>query len=238
MASDKRSTCERLWSEVDAFLSAKLNTSDLVLETALRNSDRAGLPAIQVTANEGRMLQLLAEAQGAKRILEIGTLGGYSTICLARALPNDGFLLSLELEPKYAAVARKNIERAGLNKLVKIKVGDAGVLLAQLIAKGNERFDLIFIDADKARYPEYFKKSMELCRPGTLIVADNIVRKGAVIEADNADPNVQGVRRLLDLIAAEPNVSATAIQSVGSKGYDGFILARVSKPRRTNRVET
>ncbi|MEY2486765.1 MAG: hypothetical protein QOH39_2413 [Verrucomicrobiota bacterium] len=219
---------ERLWDEVDVFLSQKLRTSDAVLEAALRESERAGLPAIQITPNQGRMLQLLAQTQGANRILEIGTLGGYSTICLARALSSNGSIVSLELKAEYAAVARKNIERAGLQNLVTIVVGDARQSLQQLVANKTPQFDLIFIDADKAGYPEYFDWSLKLSRSGTLIVADNIVRKGAVVDADSSDANVQGVRRMLDLVAAEPRVIATAIQTVGSKEYDGFVLARVT----------
>lgn len=216
-----------LWDAVDVFLSTKLGTTDEALEAALHASKEAGLPEIQVTSNLGRFLQLLAQTQGANRILEIGTLGGYSTICLARALPPGGCLLSLELEPGHAEIARRNIIDAGLQELVSIKVGDATRSLAELIAHKTAPFDFIFLDANKDGYPEYFELSLQLCRPGTLIVVDNIVRKGAVMDDQSSDVNVQGVRRMLDLIAAEPSISATAIQTVGSKGYDGFVLARV-----------
>jgi predicted O-methyltransferase YrrM len=228
MASDESNEGPGLlWDAVDVFLSEKLGTTDAQLEAALQASEEAGLPQIQVTPNLGRFLQLLAETQGANRILEIGTLGGYSTISLARALPAGGYLISLELEPGHAEIARQNIKQAGLEELVTITVGDAKQLLAELIANKTTPFDFIFLDANKDGYPDYFKLSLQLSRPGTVIVVDNIVRKGAVIDAHNPDANVQGVRRLLDVIAAEPGVSATAIQTVGSKGYDGFVLARV-----------
>ena len=187
----------------------------------------AGLPAIQVSANQGRLLQLLAQTQGARRILEMGTLGGYSTIWLARALPPEGCLISLELEASYAEVARKNLARANLEKLVTIRVGPAADALAQIFSEKTAPFDFVFIDADKAGYPNYFAWAMKLSRPGTLIVADNVVRKGALLDSDSDDANVQGMRRMLDIIAADRRASATAIQTVGSKGYDGFVLARV-----------
>jgi predicted O-methyltransferase YrrM len=228
MSSDEKDEGPELWDSVDVFLSEKLGTSDAELEAALDASKQAGLPPIQVTANLGRFLRLLAETQGASRILEIGTLGGYSTISLARALPPDGCVVSLELEPGHAEVARKNIEQAGLQERVRIKVGDATQSLAEIIAMKTAPFDFIFLDANKDGYPEYLKLSLQLSRPGTLIVVDNIVRKGAVIDGISSDANVQGVRRMLDLIAAEPRVSATAVQTVGSKGYDGFVLARVT----------
>jgi predicted O-methyltransferase YrrM len=227
MAAKKKGKDARLWDAVDRFLSDKLGTTDAVLEAALQRSEQAGLPPIQVTPNLGRLLQLLAQTQGARRILEVGTLGGYSTIWLARALPPGGCVVSLELERTYAEIAQKNITRAGLQKLVTIKVGDARRLLVEMVANKTKPFDFIFLDADKASYPEYFRSSLQLSRPGTLIVVDNIVRKGAVIDAHDPDANVRGVRQLLDLIAAEPRVNATATQTVGSKGYDGFILARV-----------
>jgi predicted O-methyltransferase YrrM len=218
---------EELWNRVDEFLSNKLGTSDPVLEAALRASAEAGLPAIQVSANQGKLLQLLAQTQGARRILEMGTLGGYSTIWLARALPPEGCLISLELEASYAEVARKNLARANLEKLVTIRVGPAADALAQLFSEKTAPFDFVFIDADKAGYPNYFAWAMKLSRPGTLIVADNVVRKGALLDPDSNDANVQGMRRMLDIIAADRRASATAIQTVGSKGYDGFVLARV-----------
>jgi predicted O-methyltransferase YrrM len=217
----------QLWNGVDVFLSQEIRPSDPVLVAALRASAKAGLPAIQVSANQGRFLQLLAQTQGARRILEMGTLGGYSTIWLGRALPPEGCLISLELEASYAEVARKNVSRANLEKLVTIRVGPACETLAQLFSEKTAPFDFIFIDADKPGYPNYFEWAMKLSRPGTLIVADNVVRKGALLDSDSNDANVQGMRRLLNLIAADPRVSATGIQTVGSKGYDGFVLARV-----------
>ncbi len=231
MPANESNDGSELWDAVDVFLSGKLGTTDAILEAAWQASAHAGLPPIQVTPNLGRLLQLLAQTQGAKRILEIGTLGGYSTICLARALPPGGCLVSLELETRHARVARKNIKRAGLQKLVTIEVGDAKQLLAKLVANKTAPFDFIFLDANKDGYPEYFRWSLRLSRPGTLIVVDNIVRRGAVIDGSSSDANVRGVRQLLDLIAAEPRVSATAIQTVGSKGYDGFVLARVTRLR-------
>jgi predicted O-methyltransferase YrrM len=228
MPKKEKNASEELWDKIDEFLSQKLVTSDDLLEAALRDSEKANLPGIQVTPNQGKLLQLLAQIQGARRILEMGTLGGYSTICLARALPPGGCLISLELDPAYAQVARKNIERAGLHRRVTIKVGPANDSLAQLVSEKVAPFDFIFIDADKAGYPDYLRFAMKLSRPGTVIVADNVVRKGAVIEANSSDANVQGVRRMLDMIASENRVSATGIQTVGSKGHDGFVLARVN----------
>jgi predicted O-methyltransferase YrrM len=228
MPKKEKNASEELWDKIDEFLSQKLGTSDDLLEAALRDSEKANLPGIQITPNQGKLLQLLAQIQGACRILEMGTLGGYSTICLARALPPRGCLISLELDPAYAQVARKNIERAGLHRRVTIKVGPANDSLAQLVSEKVAPFDFIFIDADKAGYPDYFRFAMKLSRPGTVIVADNVVRKGAVIEANSSDANVQGVRRMLDMIASENRVSATGIQTVGSKGHDGFVLARVN----------
>jgi predicted O-methyltransferase YrrM len=226
-SSDSTKMNEKLWNRVDDFLSEVLGTSDPVLEAALRASAKAGLPAIQVSANQGRLLQLLALAQGARRILEMGTLGGYSTIWLARALPPEGCLISLELEASYAEVARKNVSRANREKLVTIRVGPASETLAQLFLEKTAPFDFIFIDADKPGYPNYFEWAMKLSRPGTLIVADNVVRKGALLDSDSNDANVQGMRRLLNIIAADRRISATGIQTVGSKGYDGFVLGRV-----------
>jgi predicted O-methyltransferase YrrM len=228
MPTKEKEPSAELWDKIDEFLSQKLGTSDDLLEAALRNSEKAGLPGIQVTPNQGKLLQLLAQIQGARRILEMGTLGGYSTICLARALPPDGSLISLELDPTYAQVARRNVERAGLHQRVTITVGAANDSLAQLVSAGVAPFDFIFIDADKAGYPGYFRLALKLSRPGTVIVVDNIVRKGTVIEPDSPDANVQGVRRMLDVVASEEGVSATGIQTVGSKGHDGFVLARVN----------
>ena len=215
------------WTAVDRYITDTLLSPDPVLEAALKTSANARLPSINVTPNQGKLLQLLAQAQGARNILEIGTLGGYSTIWLARALPLGGQLITLEFEPKYAEVARANITRAGLVDVVEFRVGAALDTLPQLLAEGRGPFDFIFIDADKANYPGYFTWALKLSRRGTVIVADNVVRKGAVIDAASTDPLVQGVRRFHELVGAEPRVSATAIQTVGSKGYDGFAMALV-----------
>jgi predicted O-methyltransferase YrrM len=218
---------QELWTRVDEYISELLVPSDPVLDSALRASHEAGLPAINVAPNQGKLLALLAQIQGARRILEIGTLGGYSTIWLARALPGEGRLVTLELNEKHAEVARGNVARAGLSSLVEIRVGHARDTLAGLAAEAGEPFDFVFIDADKQSIPDYFRGSLKLTRPGSVIVVDNVIRKGAVLEADSADPNVQGVRRFNELVASTKAVSATAIQTVGSKGYDGFTLIRV-----------
>jgi predicted O-methyltransferase YrrM len=216
------------WTAVDRYITDLLVLSDVALEAALKASADAGLPQIHVSPNQGKLLQLLAQAKGARNILEIGTLGGYSTIWLARALPAGGRLITLEFDPKHAQVARANIARAGLAGVVELRVGRALETLPQLAAERRGPFDLIFIDADKGNYPGYFTWALKLSRRGTLIIADNVVRNGAVIDAASDDPMVQGVRRFLELLAAERRVNATAIQTVGSKGYDGFTLAVVT----------
>jgi predicted O-methyltransferase YrrM len=200
---------------------------DAALDAALQSSAAAGLPPIHVTPNLGKLLMLLARVQGARTVLEIGTLGGYSTIWLARALPADGRLMTLESDPKHADIARANIARAGLSGVVELRLGRALDTLPQLAAERCGPFDLIFIDADKQGYSDYLAWALKLSRRGTLIIADNVVRKGAVIDPDSDDPRVQGVRRFNELLAAEWRVSATAIQTVGSKGYDGFAVAVV-----------
>jgi predicted O-methyltransferase YrrM len=201
---------------------------DPVLEAALRDSDAAGLPSIHVSPSQGKLLQLLAQGMNARRILEIGTLAGYSTICLARALPPEGRLISLEYEQRHAAVARANIARAGLARIAEVRVGPALEQLPRLRAEGQDPFDLIFIDADKQGYPDYFAWALRLARRGTLIIADNVVRNGEVINANSSNAGVPGVRRFIELVASEPRVSATVVQTVGSKGYDGFLIARVN----------
>lgn len=218
---------EQLWTEVDTYFTDRLSLADEALAGALAASDEAGLPAINVSANQGKLLQLLAEIQGARRILEIGTLGGYSTIWLARALPSDGSLITLEYAPEHAAVARANLDRAGFAENVDIRVGPALDSLARLAAEGTEPFDFVFIDADKVNNANYLNWVLDHTRPGSVVVVDNVVRSGAVKDAGSTDPSVVGTRAALDLLAAEPRLSGTAVQTVGSKGYDGFALARV-----------
>lgn len=213
-----------VWTAVDAYLADHLIAKDEVLEAALRDSEAAELPAIQVTALQGKMLQMFARMVGARRILEIGTLGGYSTIWLARALPEGGRLVTLEAAAKHAAVARKNLERAGVLGKVELREGPALETLPRLVAEGVGPFDLIFLDADKEHNAEYLQWALRLARVGTVIVTDNVVREGAVIDAASADPMVHGTRRFFEAVAAEPRVTATAIQTVGGKKYDGFAL--------------
>lgn len=216
------------WSQVDEYIVKSLVPSDAALDAALSASAEAGLPAINVAPNQGKFLSLLASIQGARNILEIGTLGGYSTIWLARALPAGGRLVTLELDPKHAEVARQNLARAGVGEQVSVRVGRAIDTLAALAKEAATSFDFVFIDADKQSIPEYFQWALKLTRVGSVIVVDNVVRKGAVIDAASSDPNVQGVRRFNELLSKTPGVSATAIQTVGSKGYDGFSLVRVT----------
>jgi len=218
---------EQQWTAVDRYITDLLVPADPALDAALAASAAGGLPAINVAPNQGKFLALLAQLQKARSILEIGTLGGYSTIWLARALPAGGRLVTLEADPAHAKVARANIENAGLAGVVDLRLGPALETLPQIAAEGLGPFDFIFIDADKPAYPEYFEWAMKLSKRGSLIIADNIVRKGAVIEPNHEDPRVHGVRRFNELVAAEPRVSATAIQTVGSKGYDGFVMAIV-----------
>jgi predicted O-methyltransferase YrrM len=212
-----------LWSAVDQYIADLMVPSDPALENALQSSAEAGMPAIAVSPAQGKLLMLLAQSVGARKILEIGTLGGYSTIWLARGLASGGRLITLEADPKHAEVARRNIARAGLSDAVEVRLGKAIETLPGL----EGPFDLIFIDADKVSYQEYFSWAVKLSRPGSLIIADNVVRKGAVIEEGSDDANVQEVRRFHELVAADKRVSATVIQTVGSKGYDGFTMARV-----------
>jgi predicted O-methyltransferase YrrM len=215
------------WNAVDAYFSEQLVQADAILDSALAESTAAGLPAINVAPNQGKLLMLLAQVMGARRILEIGTLGGYSTIWLARALPADGNLVTLELDPKHAAVAQANFIRAGLNDRIQLRVGPARDSLTALIAEQVAPFDLVFIDADKVSTPEYLRSALHLTQPGSLIIIDNVVRNGAVTDAGSTDPSVQGVREALAMMNADPRLSATALQTVGSKGYDGLALALV-----------
>jgi predicted O-methyltransferase YrrM len=218
---------QKQWSTVDEFLAAKLVEPDAVLDQALADSDRGGLPAINVSPCQGKFLNLVARMVGARRILEIGTLGGYSAIWLARALPSSGRLITLEFSPKHAEVARANIERAGLLDRVDIRVGRALDTLPVIARESSEPFDLIFIDADKENNRDYLAWAVKLGRPGSVIITDNVVRDGKVADEASRDPMVVGTRRFLDALAAEPRVSATAIQTVGVKGWDGFTIAVV-----------
>ncbi|MDQ0777549.1 putative O-methyltransferase YrrM [Streptomyces aurantiacus] len=217
----------RLWHDVDDYFTGLLAPPDAALTDALRDSDAAGLPQINVSPNTGKLLHLLAVIQGATRILEIGTLGGYSTIWLARALPQDGRLISLEYSERHAEVARHNLARAGLDKLTEVRVGPALDSLRTLAAEDPAPFDVVFIDADKVNNPRYVEWAVKLTRPGSLIVLDNVVRGGAVTDAGSDDPSVRGTREALELFATHPKLTATAIQTMGVKGYDGFALARV-----------
>jgi predicted O-methyltransferase YrrM len=218
---------EQQWTVVDRYFTDLLVPSDPALDAALQASVAAGLPPINVAPNQGKLLHLLARMHGAKRILEIGTLGGYSTIWLARALPGGGRVVTLEIDPKHAEVARANFARAGLTSVIDLRLGRAIDLLPQIAAEGGGPFDLIFIDADKVSTADYFKWALKLSRSGSVIIVDNVVRKGAVADAASTDASVQGIRRFNEILAAESRVSATAIQTVGSKGYDGFALAIV-----------
>ena len=215
------------WTAVDDYVDSALVPADPTLDAALQASADAGLPDISVSPAQGKLLNLLALGQGARRILEIGTLGGYSAIWLARALPSDGRLITLEADPVHAEVARANLANAGLAGVSEVRAGRALDTLPLLHAAGDGPFDLIFIDADKPSYPDYLAWSVRLSRPGTMIVADNVVRGGGVIDATSTLPGVQGVRRFMEAMAAEPRVSATVVQTVGRKGYDGFALAVV-----------
>ncbi|MEV8428207.1 O-methyltransferase [Streptomyces sp. HUAS 31] len=217
----------QVWDDVDEYFSSQLSPDDEILLAALRDSEAAGLPAIGVTATQGKLLQLLAQIQGARNILEIGTLGGYSTIWMARALPSDGRLISLEYSAKYAEVASRNIARAGLDKVVEVRVGPALESLPKLADENPAPFDLVFIDADKANNPHYVDWALRLTSTGSLIVVDNVVRGGRVVETDSDAPDVRGTRAAIELIGSHPRLSGTAIQTVGGKGYDGFALARV-----------
>jgi predicted O-methyltransferase YrrM len=218
---------KQLWTAVDQYTTDLLLPPDPVLEAALAASEAAGLPAISVSPSQGKMLMILAQLARAAQILEIGTLGGYSSIWLARALFPGGRLITLEANPKHAEVARANIAHAGFDAVVEVRLGDARAGIQQLAAEGSGPFDLIFIDADKQSIPHYVEWSLKLSHRGTLIIVDNVIRDGALIDGKSDDPNVQGARRLHEMLAAEPRVSATTIQTVGSKGYDGFTLALV-----------
>ncbi|MGA9874599.1 MAG: O-methyltransferase [Solirubrobacteraceae bacterium] len=228
---------QELWSAIDRYIDEYLLPADPVLDAAIAASDAAGLPPIAITPNQGKLLELLVRIHGARTILELGTLGGYSTIWLARAIPEDGGLVTLERDPHYAEVARANIASAGLSQAVQIRIGPALQTLAALHAEGTGPFDLIFIDADKQNNPGYLEWSLKLSRPGTLIIADNVVRGGAILDPNGNDPQlgdsgVQGVRRFYEMLASDPRVNATVVQTVGAKGHDGFALAVVTNLSR------
>jgi len=225
-------TTEERTNEVDQYLSSLFAPHDAALRGTLQASTAGGLPEIQVSPVQGKLLHMLARLQKARAILEIGTLGGYSTIWLARGLAPGGRLVTLEYDPKHAEVARANFARAGLADSVELHVGRAIDILPRLAAEGRGPFDLVFIDADKASNPDYFSWALKLTRPGSLILIDNVVRDGKVTDASNADPDVAGTRRALEMMASEPRVSATAIQVVGVKGWDGIAIALVTGETR------
>lgn len=215
------------WSAVDGYLSERLARSDAVLDAALFANRDADLPPHDVSALQGRFLQLLVRMSRARHVLEVGTLGGYSTIWMARALPAEGRIVTLEADRRHAGIARANLDRAGLAERVDLRIGPALETLPGLYAERSGPFDLVFIDADKASYPEYLAWALRLTRPGSIIIGDNVVRAGAVIDQESADPGVLGVRGLIELIADDPRLMATALQTVGGKGWDGFVMALV-----------
>lgn len=218
---------EPAWVAVDRYFEGLLAPADAQLEAALAVNRAAELPAIDVSPLQGKFLHLLVQLTQARRVLEIGTLGGYSTIWIARALPEGGRIVTLEFNPRHADVARKNLEHAGLLDRVDIRVGRALDSLPVLESSGIGPFDLVFVDADKRSNPQYLEWALKLSQPGSLIFVDNVVRDGKVVDANSADPDIQGTRRMMEMLAAEPRLSATALQSVGIKGYDGFVLAIV-----------
>jgi predicted O-methyltransferase YrrM len=223
---------QKIWIDVDQYFTEQLHLSDPVLEAAMQANAAAELPAIDVAPNQGKFLNILARLTHSKKILEVGTLGGYSTIWLARALPPDGRLISLEFNPKHAEVAKSNIRRAGLSGRVEIRVGAALDSLPQIEKEGIAPFDFIFIDADKPNNPGYLEWAVKLSRPGTFIVVDNVVRDGAVSDASSTDPTILGTRKMFDLMSRDARLSSTALQTVGSKGYDGFALAIVTDQQK------
>ena len=216
------------WTEVDDYFSDMLLPKDPVLEAALAAGKAAGLPPINVSPTQGKFLMLLARMLHARRVLEIGTLAGYSTIWLARALPPDGTVITLEADPKHAEVARANFRRAGLDAVIDLRLGAALDSLPKVAAENRGPFDLVFVDADKRNNPGYLEWALKLSRPGSVIVVDNVVRDGAIVDASNHDANLHGIRRMTGMIAKEPRLDATAIQTVGIKGYDGFVIAIVA----------
>ncbi|WP_028548017.1 O-methyltransferase [Paenibacillus sp. UNC451MF] len=215
------------WNQVDQYIKKQLIPYDPILEEALANNHNAELPPYDVTPSQGKLLQLFIQMQGAKRVLEIGTLGGYSTIWMARALPSDGRIVTIEVDPHHAEVARTNLSLAQIDHKVELRVGDALDQLTRMDEEQAAPFDLIFIDADKPNNPHYLKWALRFSRPGTVIIGDNVVRDGEVANENNEDPRVIGVREFFDRLAEEPRITATAIQTVGSKGYDGFVIGIV-----------
>ena len=221
---------ETIWASADRYFAQNLLPDDQIFPQILAANAAAGLPSIDVSPLQGRMLYLQAKLIGARRILEIGTLGGYSTIWFARALPADGRIVTLELESKHAETARRNFVTAGVAEKIEVRVGPAQTSLEALLREKSAPFDLVFIDADKASTAAYFRAALELCHSGSVIITDNVVRKGQIVDASSTDASVQGMRRFVDALAAEKRVEATAVQTVGAKGYDGFIIARVLQP--------
>jgi predicted O-methyltransferase YrrM len=219
---------KKMWESVDKYLDKMLIPQDSALEEALAAAAAAKLPAIQVSSVQGKLLHLLARTMGARNILEIGTLGGYSTIWMARALPEGGRVITLEADPKHAEVARKNFARAGVENKVELRLGKALDTLPQVAAEGLGPFDMFFIDANKSNMPEYFEWSLKLARKGSMIIADNVVREGAVLDAKTKDADIQGIRRFLEMVGKEKRVSGTALQTVSTKSYDGFALILVT----------
>lgn len=224
------SDSNKLWSDVDQYFASQFVPRDDALLAAQEASATAGLPDIAVAPNQGKLLNLLIHMTKARRVLEIGTLGGYSTIWMARALPMDGKLITLELDAKHATVARGNFDRAGLSGVIELRQGAALHSLEQLMHEGVDPFDFVFIDADKANIPFYFEYALKMTRTGSVIVVDNVVRNGAVINANSEDANIKGVRKFAEMVARDPRVSATALQTVGVKGYDGLALLLVVDP--------
>jgi predicted O-methyltransferase YrrM len=219
---------EEQWAEVDRYITETLVNPDAALDAALEASTAAGLPQIAVAPNQGKLLGMLARLRGARKILEIGTLGGYSTIWLARALPPGGRLVTLEADEAHATVARANISRAGLERVVEVRLGPALETLPRLRAEQEGPFDLIFIDADKPNIPSYFEWALALATPGAVIVVDNVIRDGEIVDASSDDPSVRGVRKLNEMLRTDSRVTATTIQTVGGKGWDGFTIAIVA----------
>lgn len=218
---------QELWTSVDNYLGDVLVHQDRDLENAVAASDAAGLPSIQVSPPQGKLLEILIEMMAAKNILEVGTLGGYSTIWMARSLPAGGHVVTIEIDPKHANVAQENFNRAGLAEKIDLRTGNAREILPAMVDEGAGPFDFVFIDADKASNPDYFGWALEMSRPGSVIIVDNVIREGKIVDAESEDASVMGVRRLNELMAGNPRISVTALQTVGIKGYDGFSIAIV-----------